>query len=445
MKKLMVAMAIAGAVGMAQASFSDLEGFENLTVGNKLSIDKSGLTWSWTAAAADIESGLLTESVITNYAGTGDTALDNAGLNFLALTGVERLERYVVPQDNETEAGFDVTTSTTGELYIDTLVKFTVTEDDAPTPTADVDKLCIWVGINNGETNLMVTAGYVNDLAGNTIATNYVTSYTFTDTTINQWHRLKVKVLPFIDSDSLGALGDGFVITVDDTEVALAGEDNTICDELFQQFDPVDTSDDDELNTDAAAYYTAKKLFPSLIGANTGAGTITSVGFKGSGAIDNLQFSETDPNPQQTGWKDASDPDVYASMTNQTAATIYPTLVGTSLANADAAKLTLWATDATKGNLAFTDAENDNVTQTTVEAFLLNCAVADVATEKAEFTVNITWNETTQTWDVTGPAGKDYNGVFKVKGSDDLTVPKTQWDEYDPTTDTFMYGVLELN
>ena len=296
----------------------------------------------------------------------------------------------------------------------------------------DGDKLCIWVGVNEGTTNLMVKAGYVYDGAGHINATNYITTLTFNDETINQWHRLTVRAIAGIDEyDVL----DGFVITVDGVKVATVGA--TICAEFL------DAAEGSPLDSAMTGLFAAYQLFPSLLD-NANGGQITSIGFKGSGAVDNIQFLDTDPNQSGEDWKDPTDPAAMAAISNMTAAVAYPSLAGTELAGADAVKLTLWATDPTKGALAFADAAADNVTTATVEAFLLNCAVADVATEKAEFTVNITWDETDQEWKVTGPSGKTYNGTLTIKGSPDLTTPKANWDAYDPTTDKFMFGVLEF-
>ena len=429
MKKLMIAAAIAGAVGIAQADFSPspFEGFENAILGTQIDISQ-GSPYYWNASGNDTnENYKVIETVVTNYAGTGETPLTDAGANYLALTGVELLERYVLPQENlETETGYAFTD---GDLYIDTLVKFTVTEDDAPA-LGEGDKLCIWVGVNGDTTNLIITAGYVSDTSPTIITTNYVTDCVLGDN-INDWHRLTVRAIPGIDE--YGAIV-GFVVSVDGVQVA--SSESKICDEFLEL---------SAVKGEFASLYTAGKIFPSVIPAESAGGsTITTVGFKGSGAIDNLQFTNTDPNQSGEDWKDPTDPAAMAAISNMTAVVVYPSLAGTELAGADAVKLTLWATDPTKGALAFADAAADNVTTATVEAFLLNCAVDDVATEKAEFTVNITWDETDQEWKVTGPSNKTYNGTLTIKGSPDLTTPKANWDDYDPTTDKFMFGVLEF-
>jgi hypothetical protein len=44
---------------------------------------------------------------------------------------------------------------------------------------------------------------------------------------------------------------------------------------------------------------------------------------------------------------------------------------------------------------------------------------------------------------VTAPTGKTYNGKLIIKGSDDLSIPKANWDEQ-TDGDTFFYGELSL-
>ena len=129
-------------------------------------------------------------------------------------------------------------------------------------------------------------------------------------------------------------------------------------------------------------------------------------------------------------------PDSSAIPANTSAETQYPALAGTALATADAKQLTDWA----KANgVAFSDVKTS--ADSYVDAFLLNCAVADVDDEKDEFIVNISFDSVTGEPVVTTPDGKTYNGKFKVYGSDDLTTPKANWHEQ-TDGDTFFYGKL---
>ena len=129
-------------------------------------------------------------------------------------------------------------------------------------------------------------------------------------------------------------------------------------------------------------------------------------------------------------------PDSSAIPADTSAETQYPALAGTALATADAKQLTDWA----KANgVAFSDVKTS--ADSYVDAFLLNCAVADVDDEKDEFVVNISFDPVTGEPVVTAPTGKTYNGTFKVYGSDDLTTPKASWHEQ-TDGDTFFYGKL---
>lgn len=174
-------------------------------------------------------------------------------------------------------------------LYIDTIVKFTATDADTESPEGieEGDKLCVWLKGNeedDTQCTLMVTAGYIVDFEASSIASH---SYeTTTKLANNSWHHLQVKVLPAMDDD--GYLGNGFVVYIDGQAVAAT-------ESVFNS----DEEPEYTFNARAAAYASENKLFPSLIpyGGN-GDGTITSLAFNGSGAVDNISFTQgTDPNP----------------------------------------------------------------------------------------------------------------------------------------------------
>lgn len=199
------------------------------------------------------------------------------GSNYLALDGAPRIERYAQVGGNPVKIG--------DGLYIDTLVQFTATDPESAPEVGASDKLCVWLKENaeDGDNcTLMVTAGYVNDDVGAEIlTTNYVTTTTLAT---NSWHRLQVKVLTAIDSEDTDALGDGFIVLIDGNVVA-----TTTCpinSEYLQSY---------TLNARAATYMTDGnyKIFPSLIArGGSGDGEITSVSFEGSGAVDNIEFTQ---------------------------------------------------------------------------------------------------------------------------------------------------------
>ena len=219
------------------------------------------------------------EDAITAATNKSGVAAADLGSNYLKLDGAPLISRYAKAGGTAVDIG--------DGLYIDTLVQFTAADPDTP-PTPDVyggDKLCIWLADNEEDPTqctLMVTAGFVNDFYGAIVPTNYETEVKLAN---NSWHRLQVKVLKAIDSDQEddAALGDGFVVIIDRTNVVATTE----C--------PFYDLGDFTLNPRAARYMTtgSYKLFPSLVAlGGAGEGTITSLSFSGSGAVDNLSFSQ---------------------------------------------------------------------------------------------------------------------------------------------------------
>jgi len=106
----------------------------------------------------------------------------------------------------------------------------------------------------------------------------------------------------------------------------------------------------------------------------------------------------------------------------------YPSYIPTEDAEVKA-KYDAWAT---KYGADTTSAHED--------AFLLNCAPADVDTEKAAFKLNITIVGDTVT--VTGPDGKTYNGTVQLKGSNDLST----WTNVESASKSYQFfkAVLAL-
>ena len=240
-------------------------------------------TW----VSTNLEEGV---AIVTAYDGEGaaakadvatatGVAVADLGSNYLKLDGAPLISRYAKAGGTAVDIG--------DGLYIDTLVQFTAADPETP-PTPDVDggdKLCIWLADNEEDPTqctLMITAGFVNDDMGlSVIATNYATT---TKLENNSWHRLQVKALKAIDSEGTGALGDGFVVFIDGSVVA-----TTAC--------PINEEyvGDYVLNARAQRYMTANNysIFPSLLRrGRPSAGEITALSFQGSGAVDNLSFSQ---------------------------------------------------------------------------------------------------------------------------------------------------------
>ena len=140
--------------------------------------------------------------------------------------------------------------------------------------------------------------------------------------------------------------------------------------------------------------------------------------------------------PQGGGDEDWKDPSEITK--DATAGEVYG--ITGDLAAADAVELTEWATGV--GSVTFANKDTINI-----DCFLLNIAnnstAEKIQDEKDEFVVNISFDSVTGEPVVTAPTGKTYNGKLIIKGSDDLSIPKANWDEQ-TDGDTFFYGELSL-
>lgn len=179
------------------------------------------------------------------------------------------------------------------DMYIDTLVQFTVTpHDDTVVPNAD-DKLMIYLKetktvndncITNCSTNLVVLAGKYG--AENVLSTNEY-SLTHNDVVINpgEWYRLTVKVIPNIFNDDfsndLGGPCVGFQILIDSIACSVAGEVIYDDDESFIDY----------LSDDAAELTSNNQLILPLKVGNA----LRGVGFAGEGKVDDFIYTATDP------------------------------------------------------------------------------------------------------------------------------------------------------
>ena len=139
--------------------------------------------------------------------------------------------------------------------------------------------------------------------------------------------------------------------------------------------------------------------------------------------------------PQGSGDEDWKDPSEITK--DATAGDVYG--ISGDLAAADAIELTKWATGNGKVNFA----DKDTIK---VDCFLLNIAndstAQQIQDEKDEFVVTISFDSNGDPV-ISAPDGKTYNGKLIIKGSDDLSIPKANWDEQ-TDGDTFFYGELSL-
>ena len=166
--------------------------------------------------------------------------------------------------------------------YLDTLVQFTPTEDGgAPELDEEVDKLAIWLNVDSSGsapvTNLMVRAAVIA-VNGAPTATNF----TITNAVVNagQWYRLTIKAIADVcDGDKIPAFQirlDGKVLMSDTQTLAPA----------YLSYMTGTEYETDLLNG---------ALFASLLGSPADDFTLQGVGFKGSGALDDIVWTTEDP------------------------------------------------------------------------------------------------------------------------------------------------------
>lgn len=177
--------------------------------------------------------------------------------------------------------------------YLDTLVQFTVTEDEAPT-VGENDKLAIWLQADEGTTNLMVKAGYY-DASGTFISggTNFVLSGVTVQP--GTWYRLTVKAIDdVVDSTSEYASFyklPVFTIQIDGTY--LTATEATLPTEYTSGLGTSGI-----LTQNTVSEFTNGKYFLNLQQGTPGvATTLQGVGFQGTGAVDEIVWTDDDPFP----------------------------------------------------------------------------------------------------------------------------------------------------
>ena len=320
MKKLMFATALVASV----AAFADpttinvmgFEGYNSSTIGvnGNPEYDEAGVekTLESDPLRYFYFDGESNSSVVTNVGASTTkrtayfTSTEAANSKYLALdTEGGTLWRSI---ETITESPYGLGTTrpvvATG-TYLDTLVQFTVTEDDAPTTSAS-DKLAIWLGVSTNEqgevtgTNLMVRAGYLDDNGSDSFVTptDFVLS-TAEPIEAGRWYRLTVKAIGDVtacmakNSENYDAGFMGFEIYLDG--VQLAATEATISSAYME----VATGSDEfawlSQGTDAdfITYLESKKVFPSLEG-KVSSYALQGVGFQGTGAVDEIVWTEED-------------------------------------------------------------------------------------------------------------------------------------------------------
>ena len=189
--------------------------------------------------------------------------------------------------------------------YLDTLVQFTPTEDGGAPEVDGADKLAIWLNVDSSGaspvTNLMVKAGFVDD--NGTDTTQTPTTYTLTTAApvvAGQWYRLTIKAIADVTQQKAkNALAyqsgyTGFEIYLDGVLLAATapafGQGFIDLATDAGEFGWLDQTADASLIT----YLRSGTVFPAL-GLPTTTATLQGIGFKGSGALDDIVWTTEDP------------------------------------------------------------------------------------------------------------------------------------------------------
>ena len=288
MKKLMFATAlVASAAAFADPTAINAIGFNGYDLGAQFVTGQAEKDESGNDKAAEngyfCFEGDSDSSVVTNttpsttkhtafFASAEDTkylALDTEGGTLWR--SIETLNKYPVDTDFVYSNGNARAVANTG-TYLDTLVQFTVTEDEEPEVGAD-DKLAIWLQAGEGTTNLMVKAAVVDDLGGTTPTTFTLGSVVEP----GNWYRLTVKAVADItDAEKI----PGFQIYIDGVLATSATPTLTT--------DYLEVIDTDSHYADLVA----GKYFASLVKMNSLA--LQGAGFKGTGAVDEIVWTDDD-------------------------------------------------------------------------------------------------------------------------------------------------------
>ncbi|MGN0846474.1 MAG: Ig-like domain-containing protein [Kiritimatiellia bacterium] len=316
MKKMTFALACAS-TALLFADLSNAIGFEGYTApftGLSLMTDAgvdAGATssfWLYSGAGGAVDGSTVKAYGGENLAKPTKPTKGDAGNNYLELsTEGGTLWRSANNLAGAESLGAAVEVPE-GGLYIDTMVQFTPTEDGGAPEIGDDDKLAIWLNVSQDEndssksvTNLMVKAGTLKYEGG--ISQGESASFVLTSASgdlvvgAGTWHRLTVKTIQNIfdlyeynPEDPL--LITGFKIYLDGVELKCVTDANPFSSELIDWIESLEATSDT-----MSADISAGKIFPSLavLPDSPEDVTLQAVGFKGSGAIDNLSISATAP------------------------------------------------------------------------------------------------------------------------------------------------------
>lgn len=185
-------------------------------------------------------------------------------------------------------------------LYIDTMVQFTPTEDGSGLDDLGDDaKLAIWLNVTEGETNLCVRGGM---FTGNDAESATYVQSTFTlgtsdgkgaDVLPGKWYRLTVKALKLWSLEG-AAWTTGFQIWLDGVELILSEQPFAAYETYFDTPSFPDSFSSQEAFEAVVNKKVVLGLTPESVGGY-GEVSLSAVGFKGSGAIDDFCVTDEEP------------------------------------------------------------------------------------------------------------------------------------------------------
>mgnify|MGYP007045092794 CR=1 FL=1 len=311
MKNLTLALACASTFALFAEIKAPTAGFEKYAVGDKVSgmVEPDSQYTYWLYEGA---SGSDDGSTVKAYGGenlAAPTTGDAAGDKYLELSteGGTLWRSFAEVKTEGSGTLGEAQALPAGGLYIDTMVQFTPTEDGGEPETAPDDKLAIWLNVDSSGgtpvTNLMVKSAFYYLPDGEETITSREQTYRLSGTyEPGVWYRLTVEAIKTLTTPSGqdgGIWLPGFQIRVDGK---LLTTSERVCDDGAFDYLTVDVIDGEAVApyVDAAGkgLLTARTFIPSIVGyQNSDKSALQAVGFKGSGALDNLAFSETEPQP----------------------------------------------------------------------------------------------------------------------------------------------------
>lgn len=269
---------------------------EGDTVAGQADLGPNGaLHWIYTGASGSEDS-----SKVQTYGGeiSVPTAPGDYGSKYLSLsTEGGTLWRSLSSENANAEGTLgDAQAIPPTGLYIDTMVQFTPTEDGGDPDPDPSDKLAIWLKVETGEgletpvTNLCVKAGHVYRDGSEAVDPMTFVLEGTSGVVPGTWYRLTVKAIPDVTkSIAYGGRSTG----VTGYQILLDGQALSTKATVFES-SYIDWAYDEWLEDADKALLQSGTVFAGLDGFVTTA-TLQAVGFKGSGALDNLAITDEDP------------------------------------------------------------------------------------------------------------------------------------------------------